>query len=218
MLAGKDCGNGVVIDHGDGWETQYCHLKSGTVTVASGDRVAMGAALGEVGFSGRTQFPHLHLSVRHDGAVIDPFDAEGDETCGTDASQDDALWNDEIDYVAGGLVSVGLSTAVPEYSDIKSGAARRESIAADAPALVGWAQVFGGQSCDVVEIILTDPEGRVFHSRDAVLKKAQARLFRASGRKAPPGGWGQGAWTVTARLLRDGTMLDEMTGEARIAP
>ncbi len=26
-LAGRDCGNGVVIDHGDGWETQLCHMR-----------------------------------------------------------------------------------------------------------------------------------------------------------------------------------------------
>ena len=26
-LDGKECGNGVVIAHEQGWETQYCHLK-----------------------------------------------------------------------------------------------------------------------------------------------------------------------------------------------
>ena len=28
-LDGKECGNGVVIAHDQGWETQYCHLKQG---------------------------------------------------------------------------------------------------------------------------------------------------------------------------------------------
>lgn len=23
----RECGNGVLIEHGDGWETQYCHLQ-----------------------------------------------------------------------------------------------------------------------------------------------------------------------------------------------
>jgi len=33
-VAGRECGNGVIIDHGGGWETQYCHLKRGSVRVA----------------------------------------------------------------------------------------------------------------------------------------------------------------------------------------
>ena len=32
-LKGKDCGNGVRLDHGDGWSTQYCHLKRGSIAV-----------------------------------------------------------------------------------------------------------------------------------------------------------------------------------------
>jgi len=35
-IAGRECGNGVVIDHGDGWETQYCHLKQHSLRVRSG--------------------------------------------------------------------------------------------------------------------------------------------------------------------------------------
>ena len=42
-LSGRDCGNGAVIDHGGGWETQYCHLAQGSLTVASGDVVERGA-------------------------------------------------------------------------------------------------------------------------------------------------------------------------------
>ena len=92
---GRDCGNGVVIDHDDGWQTQYCHLRRGSVGVTRGQAVARGDRLGVVGMSGRTQFPHLHLSVRRDGAVIDPFAPSDPPRC-TDAAQTAPapLWSD----------------------------------------------------------------------------------------------------------------------------
>ena len=32
-ITGRECGNGLVIDHGNGWETQYCHLAQGSLAV-----------------------------------------------------------------------------------------------------------------------------------------------------------------------------------------
>ena len=78
-----------VIRHGDGWETQYCHMRRGSITVLPGDRVAMGQVLGQVGMSGESEFPHLELSLRENGAVVDPFDPDGAITCGV---SDETLW------------------------------------------------------------------------------------------------------------------------------
>ncbi len=88
-VKGRECGKGVVLRHDDGWETQYCHLREGSVTVERGQQVMAGDILGEVGMSGRAQFPHVHLSVRRDGKVIDPFDPHGTITCGQ--SDEDTL-------------------------------------------------------------------------------------------------------------------------------
>ena len=57
-LRGRECGNGLVIDHGDDWTTQYCHMKAGSIRVQPGDRVERGAVLGRIGRSGRSEFPH----------------------------------------------------------------------------------------------------------------------------------------------------------------
>ncbi|MEH6360515.1 MAG: M23 family metallopeptidase, partial [Amylibacter sp.] len=48
-INGKDCGNGVVIVHVDGWETQYCHMKQGSLTVVKDQAVQAGDVLGQVG-------------------------------------------------------------------------------------------------------------------------------------------------------------------------
>ncbi|MEZ5722897.1 MAG: M23 family metallopeptidase [Paracoccaceae bacterium] len=110
LLDGQECGNGVLIDHGNGWETQYCHLRAGSVAVAEGDRVERGDRIGLVGYSGHTEFPHVHLGVRHDGAVIDPFDSDGTRVCGADDGPDDDLWAAPPGYRAGGVVAAGLLT------------------------------------------------------------------------------------------------------------
>ena len=82
-VARQACGNGATIAHADGWETQYCHLARGSLRVKPGDRVNMGHPLGQVGLSGKTEFPHVHLTVRLNGEVVDPFASGASEgSCG----------------------------------------------------------------------------------------------------------------------------------------
>ncbi|MGA8046477.1 MAG: M23 family metallopeptidase [Dermatophilaceae bacterium] len=56
-------GNHVVVDHGDGVYSAYAHLRHASVRVAVGDRVAAGQQLAEVGNTGNTSEPHLHVQL-----------------------------------------------------------------------------------------------------------------------------------------------------------
>ncbi|TCL08128.1 peptidase M23-like protein [Shimia isoporae] len=208
QIEGRDCGNGVVIDHGQGWETQYCHLKQGSVQVAKGDKVEAGHILGQIGLSGRTQFPHLHISVRQGGRVVDPFFPSQDaDRCGEPR---DAMWADPLQYEAGGLIRTGFETGIPDYSDVKSGAAGDAEIATDAPALVVFAFGFGSRSDDIVDITITGPTGNVM-SQSVTLEKVQAQYFRAVGKRTPAQGWPKGTYTGIVTLSRDGEVLDQST-------
>lgn len=210
MPNNRFCGNGVLIDHGDGWETQYCHMKRGSIVVAVGDAVTPDTALGEVGLSGSTEFPHLHIAVRKDGEVIDPFNVDAQRICGADDGPGDDLWAEVTPYRAGGIISVGVADAVPDYGAVKDGAADMGALPMSAPALVGFAQIFGGRTNDVVAISLTQPDGSVFYGGEARLSKDQARLFRAMGKKRPAGGWQEGTWQLSATLTRSGAMIERM--------
>ena len=207
-VSDRECGNGVVVSHGDGWETQYCHMKQGSVTVQSGQTVAMGQVLGQVGLSGATQFPHVHLSVRKDGAVVDPFAPMTLDTCGN--APDDTLWNVPVAFAPGGLVSAGFSDAVPDYDAVKGGTAARDTMPATAPGLVVWGFAFGARTGDRLTLTIRGPAGEVF-SDTQLLDRNQAQLFRAGGRRTPPGGWLPGDYTGTVEMTRDGATLDVQT-------
>lgn len=72
MRAGwaSGCGMEVMIEHGGGISTRYCHMAR--TLVRRGERVAAGEAIGAMGSSGRTTGPHLHFELIKDGASIDP--------------------------------------------------------------------------------------------------------------------------------------------------
>ncbi len=202
-IKGRECGNGVLITHADGWETQYCHMKQGSVTLRAGDPVARGATLGQVGASGNTAFPHLHLTLRHNGNVVDPFAADSLQTCGATNAK---LWSPDLPYLPGGLIAVGFSDAVPTFDAIKSGARPPQTLPADSPALMLWAYVFGGRAGDVIRFEITGPTGEILQS-DTALEKTQAQLFRATGKKRPPSGWPAGSYSGTATFMRGDIVL-----------
>ncbi|MDR2904807.1 MAG: M23 family metallopeptidase [Helicobacteraceae bacterium] len=65
------CGKFVLLDHGDGLFTLYCHLDRHLVK--QGDELEEGEAFAHVGRTGRVTGPHLHWSAALNGAWFDPL-------------------------------------------------------------------------------------------------------------------------------------------------
>lgn len=202
-IEGRECGNAVRIDHGSGWQTLYCHLKQDSISVKQGDRVQAGDVLGLVGLSGLTNVPHVHLGVLKDGEIVDPFNPENRDTCGT--ATGNGMWKEAPGYDRAGLFTAGFATAVPDFDAVKSGAARVRDTAPD-QALVLYGHAFYAKPGDALSLSATGPKGEIFR-HDVILENPQAQLFRAFGRRAPQDGWPEGAYRGYVHLTREGRVI-----------
>jgi murein DD-endopeptidase MepM/ murein hydrolase activator NlpD len=63
-------GNTVLVDHGRGFISMYCHLSS--IDVQPGQRLAAATRIGTVGMTGRATGPHLHWGLNLNRAWVDP--------------------------------------------------------------------------------------------------------------------------------------------------
>lgn len=197
------CGNAVLIDHGQGWQTLYCHLRLGSVSVAPGDLVQTGDALGMVGLSGQTNHPHLHLTVLRDGQIVDPFRPTATGTCGAPG---ETLWIDPPAYTPTGLITAGFSDGVPTLNTVNDGSARRDRLAPGQPMVV-YAHAGHPQPGDVLTLWARGPAGTEVFRREIAFETDQISQMRAFGKKAPAQGWPTGEYLGEALLTRDGLVI-----------
>ena len=205
-LKGKDCGNGVRISHGGGWDTQYCHMLKGSIAVMKGEEVTAGQPIGLVGLSGATSFPHLHLTVRKGKEIVDPFVglARQDE-CGPG---EDPLWKADVlaklPYRPTALYSAGFATTKPDQEGARDGRYREKTFSRMAPALVLWVDMFRVRKGDRLNFIITGPgESKVFQ-KSITIKKTRARQFAAAGTGRKALLWAPGVYRGQVKLVRKG--------------
>ena len=200
-VKGAECGNAVVIDHGGGWETQYCHLANGSISVRPGQQVQAGAPIGRVGLSGETEFPHLHLSVRHGSQGVDPFapDPGAGGSCGSGAS----LWRATPPYLARTVINSGFATRSLTLPDIEAGDIAPPTAAA--PVVAAYARIINLKPGDVVSLALTGPGGVTAGPLvEQPLLRPEAVRFILAGKRRPQGGWPKGRYRADLRIENGG--------------
>lgn len=205
-MGNRLAGNAVVIDHGDGWETQYSHLRAGSITVAPGDEVPSGATIGLIGSSGNAEFPHLHFELRHGGDPIDPFDGQPVAAVPQCLESTASLWRDPGARAwarPNEILTIGLAH---DGDDARARHVHETppALAADPPALVIWADVAGLLPGARQRFTLTAPDGTVLLDRATDLASGHVSWFAYAGVRRPTNGWRRGRYAASYSLEHDG--------------
>ncbi len=203
-VQGRECGNGVAIQHADGWTTQYCHLRKGSVVARKGMRVQAGAKLGLVGYSGLSEFPHVHIQLRHGNKVVDPFFGKNaKKPCGTPL---DNLWKKDLqpllEYQPTAIYNHGFAAKAPKAALVREGFYQNLALSRSSPALIFWIDIFYVKPGDHAVMTLRAPDGTVLirHNKEFKNRKAQQFLFAGLRRKGVL--WSKGTYTGEAVLTR----------------
>jgi murein DD-endopeptidase MepM/ murein hydrolase activator NlpD len=200
------CGNAVVIEHGNGWRTAYCHMAKGSLTVRSGREVKAGEKIGQVGLSGLTEFPHLHFMLIKDGKPVDPF-AYGapEKSCGGGKSLWEASLQSALGYQTGTVLNKGFAPGPVTMEAIEAGSAEQDVPTTKSPALVAYVRAIALKGGDVQTLSLFDPDGKpLAQSKAQPLDRDKAQWMMFSGVKQPEGGFKPGLYRAIYRVEREG--------------
>jgi len=201
----RDCGNGIVIDHGNNVQTVYCHLKKDSIEVDQDQNVVKGQKIAEIGGSGYSKMPHLHFGIIKDSAIIDPFSGlNNQEKCGNAVKG--SLWEDTaIAYQPFGVFDAGFRTSIPDFEAIKAGEINPVTLPHGAQALTFWTGYYGALAGDEIAFKVIAPDGTIFVERRYKQKDNNTRQYYYTGRRIKGGLLQKGDYVGTATVKRGET-------------
>ncbi|HEX7090833.1 MAG TPA: peptidoglycan DD-metalloendopeptidase family protein [Longimicrobiales bacterium] len=195
---GGGLGNYVVIEHRDGFRTYYGHLQRNSIRVTPGQVVEAGERLGNVGSSGMSDMPHLHIELRRNGEVIDPFAGP----CGATFSHWAAPhpYDDSLRLIDSGITAVPLNLDVvkdppPQVSVFRTSDRR----------VYVWIQLLNVRAGTTTRFELYRPNGTLFRT----FSQHHHSFFSMSwwwfwhdipGYLTQPGTWRVVVWNDDSRL------------------
>ena len=184
-------------------------MASGSLVVKPGELVKVGQPLGRVGLSGLTEYPHLHFTVRHEGAVVDPFAyGAASGSCGGGESLWQPALHAQLAYQERAILNAGFASGPVTMELIEDGSVDKELPSTNAAAIVAFVRVIGLKAGDAQRLVIKDPVGNVIaENRASQLDKNKAQFMLFAGRKRPATGWDRGTYKATYVVERDGQVV-----------
>ncbi len=204
-VRGLERGNTIVIQHQDDYKTIYSHLKRGSALVTEGQFVARGEPIAALGMSGLTITPAVQLEVLKGRQTIDPFSGRTVATeCGLGTAAN--LWLPvvaaELSYSRTLILRIGfsrreLTRAAAEYDLFDY-----EAVSPRAKQLWFSAYMAGVHDGDSYSILVTGPDGEVFHTAIGQFDAPAATKLIKAGRKTEEGPLNPGTYTAHFKYFK----------------
>jgi len=208
----RECGNAVLIDHGDGLQSIYCHMKKDSVIVKPKQRVKAGEKIGQIGQSGVAEFPHLHFGTIWEGGIVDPYTGALN-TQGCDQMKA-PMWITGLpmEYEPVVIFDGGFRPAPPDFKGIESGVDENpDMISKNSAAFVFWAGFYNVEAGDDIILTVTDPNGEMFVERTEKQSDTRTRQYYFTGRKIGRVQLKHGTYTGRVQIKRGDDIVKEKT-------
>lgn len=218
-----ECGNAVIIDHGDGWETGYCHMKRGSLKVKPGDRVTPDTVIGAIGGSGSAEFAHLHFDVRYKGLPVDPFIGsvvKGECSASATAATAESLWTRDVLAKIGEprttVLQTGFAGGEVTPRQLELGPSQVAPLTANSGGLVFFVRAMHIRKGDVIRLVVYGPDGEFVRSVSEPIERDKATYVAFAGKKRTGSRPWQGTYEGIAEIVRDGQSI--VTARGSIQP
>jgi hypothetical protein len=185
--------NLVSIRHASGHIVQYVHLRKASIPLQVGDTVQAGDLIGEIGSSGCSDAPHLHLQIMTPaGEVIDPF--LDDLWCSP------PVYDTPLSFMEAWL----LEGPAKLYENPGQDPPEETTALSVGSTLLTYAVVAGGLPGEDLGVVLEGPDGSTLGPWPFVFEESWqlSTWVWSFTTKGPPGEW-------TARYLINGESVSE---------
>ena len=206
----RECGNGVIVDHGEGWSTQYCHMAQGSLLVKPGDKVEPSQPLGRVGLSGMTEYPHLHFAVTFQGKLVEPFAFDAPQgSCGGGRSLWEPSLQSALVYKQRAVLNSGFTNGEVKMQAIEAGDVPTPAL--ETPR-VAYVRAIGTMAGDIQKLQIAGPDGRILvESSTKPLDRDKAEVMVFVGKKPPAAGWQRGIYRATYTISHDNRLVLDLS-------
>lgn len=209
-VRGKECGNAIIIDHGRGYKSQYCHLMRDSISVQKNEQVDKGQQIADVGLSGISSFPHLEFTLFLNGQPVDPFTGENPETGEVEVACDNVdiypLWDKKsekkLEYISTALLGMGFANKVPHASGAREGKFSATKIRSSSKLIVFWADIFGILPGDEFILEIIDHKGFIIGREKKVFETEKSHIFQFIGQRLRGEKWEPGTYNGRVSLMR----------------